>query len=163
MVWTGCARELRVNIQTSSRNMGHTITIVTSQPDLELRGPFAALYTTRQSAALAKYAASRPARQARVGGISRRRRSKRIALAMTMPKPRQRIERRCHALVPARCNKNGVSTRIVPQIERPTAIQRIRRPAEVESCLEKSARRRNHIIGKARKNGAPTSACHQLP
>src|SRR6266850_6481847 len=52
---------------------------------------------------------------------------------------------------------------MVPQVETLTAIQINRRPMEVESCFEKSERRRSQIIGKARKNGAPTSACHQLP
>src|ERR1700722_1042015 len=93
----------------------------------------------------------------------RRNKNKVVALAITMPSPRLRTERRCHSLVPAMCNKNGASTNIVAQIERLTAIQIMRRPAGVGGCFEKNARRRSQIMGYARKNGAPTSACHQLP
>ncbi len=69
------------------------------------------------------------------------------ALATTMPNPRLRTERRCHSLVPARCNRNGTCTNTVPLIERATALQIKRRPVAVEGWIEKSERSRSQIIG----------------
>jgi hypothetical protein len=59
--------------------------------------------------------------------------------------------------------KNGSSTKMAPKIERPTAIQIRCLPAEADSRVENNERRRSQIIGNARKNGAPTRTCHQLP
>jgi len=43
MFWEACVLGAWVKIQTSSRSMGHTITIVTGQPDLDRTVPVAAL------------------------------------------------------------------------------------------------------------------------
>ena len=101
--------------------------------------------------------------QARVGAIRRRCRKSRTPLAIMTPKPRPSTANRCQSLVPARCSRNGVSTRAVPQTERPTKLQITRRPAAVEGRSEKSERSRSQIIGKARNAGAPARKCHQFP
>jgi len=98
-----------------------------------------------------------------VGERRRRRDSRAIPLATTMPRPMLTTVSRCHSLVPARCSRNGACTKTVATIARPTTTQRTRRPRAVETCAEKRARSRSQIIGNARKNGAPTNACHQLP
>ncbi len=84
-------------------------------------------------------------------------------LASMMPKPRPSTASRCHSLVPARCSKKGISTRIVPATERAEA-PKITRCAKGDGArAEKRALRRSQIIGYARKKGAPTRACHQFP
>ena len=47
--------------------------------------------------------------------------------------------------------------------ERTATIQSARRPTAVEAFFDMSARKRSQIMGNARKNGAPTRACHQFP
>src|SRR5438034_10810842 len=81
-------------------------------------------------------------------------RNKSAPLAITIPKVGQSIERRRHSFMRARFprrNKNGTSTKIVPQMERATTVQIRRRPGGVDSFPENNERRRSQIIGKARK------------
>lgn len=80
-----------------------------------------------------------------------------------IPKPTLRMVNLGQPFVPARCSRNGVSTRVVPTMDSPAAIQSMRQAAGVNGFDENSERSRIQIIGNARKNGAPARKCHQFP
>ena len=48
-------------------------------------------------------------------------------------------------------------------VDNPATHQRMRLPTGADGWLEKRARSRSQIMGKARKHGAPARKCHQLP
>ncbi len=93
------------------------------------------------------------------------------ALITTIPSPAVNMEKLGQPFVPARCSMKGVSTSSVPTADNPATTHSTGCPrspgfgdlGSEDARDPNSARTRSQIIGYAKKNGAPTRKCHQLP